>query len=59
MPFYHGFRKKSRKDRDHANAGAVRILVENTQIAEKAVGTPAGSFRCSERDTSGDGIYVR
>jgi hypothetical protein len=35
MRFYHGFRKKSRKERDHANAGAVRILVENTQIAEK------------------------
>jgi hypothetical protein len=35
MRFYHGFRKKSRKERDHANAGVVTILVENTQIAEK------------------------
>jgi hypothetical protein len=26
--------QKSRKERDHANAGAVTILVENTQIAE-------------------------
>jgi hypothetical protein len=28
--------QKSRKERDHANAGAVTILVENTQIAEKS-----------------------
>jgi hypothetical protein len=27
--------QKSHKERDHANAGAVTILVENTQIAEK------------------------
>jgi hypothetical protein len=28
--------QKSRKERDHANAGAVTILVENRQIAEKS-----------------------
>ena len=35
MRFYHEFRKSRVKERDHANSGAVTILVENTQIAEK------------------------